>query len=98
MPLSSVDEIEDGYHKDGRVDRLMPQVVLLQMSSMEMSTIHQEIHEDLDVPDVEEEGMRWSTAMLSTPMMRQLVMIDRWSLLLSGVEDGPQAALCSATM
>ena len=92
MPLSSADEVEDGCHKDGRVDRLMPQVVLLQMSSMEMSTIHLKVHEDLDVPDVQEEGMRWSTAMLSTPMMRLLVMIDRWSLLLPGVEDGPQAA------
>ena len=30
--------------------------------------------------------------MLSTPMMRLLVMMDRWSLFLPGVGDGPQAA------
>ena len=77
MPRSVVDELEDGCHKDGQVDHLMPQVVLLQMSSMEMSTRHLEVHEDLDVPAVEEEEMRWSTVMLSTPMMRVLVMMDR---------------------
>ena len=30
--------------------------------------------------------------MLSTPVMKRLVMMDRWSLLLPGVGDGPQAA------
>ena len=92
MSHSAFDEVEDDHHKDGQVDRLMPQVVLLQMSSMEMSTIHLEAHEDLDVPDVEEEGMRWSIVMLNIPMMRLLVMMDRWSLFLPGVDDGPQAA------
>ena len=62
------------------------------MNSMEMSTSHLEAHEDLDVPIVEEEDTRWSTVMLSTPMMKLLVMMDRWSLLLPGVGDGPQAA------
>ena len=62
------------------------------MNSMEMSTCHLEVHEDLDDPDVEEEGMTWNTVMLSTPMMRLLVMMDRWSSLLPGVGDGPQAA------
>ena len=91
MPHSALGEVEGDHHKDGQVDRLMPQVVLLQMSSMEMSTPHLEV-EDLDVPDVEEEGMRWSIVMLSIPMMELLVMMDRWSLLLPGVDDGPQAA------
>ena len=77
MPHSALDEVEDGSHKDDQVDHLMPQVVLLQMNSMEMSTFHLEVHEGLDVPDVEEEGMRWSAVMLSTPMMRLLVMMDR---------------------
>ena len=62
------------------------------MNSMEMSTGHLEAHEDLDVPAVEEENMRWSTVMLSTPMMKLMVMMDRWSLLLPEVGDGPQAA------
>ena len=62
------------------------------MSSMEMSTIHLEAHEDLDVQDVEAEEMRWSIVMPSIPMrMRLLVMMDGWSLLLPGEVDGPQA-------
>ena len=92
MTCSAVDDLEDGCHKDGLADHLMPQVDLLLMSSMEMSTYHQEVHEGLDAPDVEEEGMRWSTVMLSTPVMRPLVMMDRWSSLLSGVGDGQQVA------
>ena len=87
-----LDEVEDEGHIDDQVGRLMPQVVLLQMSSMEMSTIRLEAHEDLDVQDVEEEEMRWSIVMPSIPMrMRLLVMMDGWSLLLPGEVDGPQA-------
>ena len=92
MPLSPVDGVEDGYHIDDLVDHLVPQVDLLLMNSMEMSIGHPEAHEDQDVPVVEEGGMRWSTVMLSTPMMKLLVMMDRWSLLLPGVGDAPQAA------
>ena len=70
----------------------MPQVVLLQMNSMEMSTTHLEAHEDLDVRDVEEEERRWSSVMPNIPMrMRLLVMMNGWSLLLPGEVDGPQA-------
>ena len=87
-----LDKVEDEGHIDDRVGRLMPQVVLLQMSSMEMSTIRLEAHEDLDVQDVEGEEMRWSIVMPSIPMrMRLLVMMDGWSLLLPGEVDGPQA-------
>ena len=87
-----LDEVEDEGHIDDQVGRLMPQVVLLQMSSMEMSTIRLEAHGDLDVQDVEEEEMRWSIVMPSIPMrMRLLVMMDGWSLLLPGEVDGPQA-------
>ena len=87
-----LDEVEDEGHIDDQVGRLMPQVVLLQMSSMEMSTIRLEAHEDLDVQDVEAEEMRWSIVMPSIPMrMRLLVMMDGWSLLLPGEVDGPQA-------
>ena len=90
--LLVLDEVEDDFHKDGQVARLMFLVVLLQMSSMEMSTTHLEVHEDLDVPDVEEEEMRWSIVILKIPMkMRLLVMMDGWSLLLPGEVDGPQA-------
>ena len=92
MPLSPVDVVEDGYHIDDLVDHLMLQVGLLLMNSMGMSIGHLEVHEDQDVPIVEEGGMRWSTVMLSTPMMKLLVMIDRWSFLLPGVVDGQQAA------
>ena len=92
MPHSAVDEVEDGCHRDDQVDHLMLQVVLLQMNLMEMSTFHLEVPEGLDVLDVEEEGMRWSTVMLSIPVMRLLVMMDRWSLLLPGGDDGLQAA------
>ena len=91
--LLVLDEVEDDFHKDGRVARLMLLVVLLQMNSMEMSITHLEVHEDLDAPDVEEEEMRWSTVMLSIPMkMRLLVMMNGWSLLLPGEVDGPQAS------
>ena len=62
------------------------------MNSMEMSTGHLGVHEDLDDLDVEEEGMTWSTVMSSTPTMRLSVMMDRWSSLLPGVGDGPQAS------
>ena len=87
-----LDEVEDEGHIDDRVGRLMPQVVLLQMSSMEMSTVRLEAHEDLDVQDVEGEEMRWSIVMPSIPVrMRLLVMMDGWSLLLPGEVDGPQA-------
>ena len=89
---SVVDELADDCHIDGAVVRLMLQVDLLLMNSMEMSTSHLEAHEDLDVLVAEEEDMRWSTVMLSTPMMKLLVMMDRWSLLLPGDGDGPQAA------
>ena len=90
--LLVLDEVEDDFHKDGRVARLMLLAVLLQMNSMEMSITHLEVHEDLDVPDVEEEEMRWSIVMLSIPMkMMLLVMVDGWSLLLPGEVDGPQA-------
>ena len=90
--LLTLDEVEDDFHKDGQAVHQMPLVVLLQMSLMVMSTTHLEAHEDLDVPDVEGEGMRWSTAMLSIPVkMKLLVMMDGWSLLLPGGEDGPQA-------
>ena len=92
MPLSLVDEVDDGYPIDDLVDHLMLQVDLLLMNSMEMSIDHLEAHEDQDVPIVEEGGMRWSTVMLSTPMMKLLVMIDRWLLRLPGVDDGSQAA------
>ena len=86
------DEVEDGCHIDDQVGRLMPQVVLLQMNLMEMSTTHLEAHEDLDVQDFEEEEKRWSIVMPSIPMrMRLLVMMDGWSLLLPGEVDGPQA-------
>ena len=88
----TVDEVEDGCHKDDPVGHLMLQVGLLLMSSMEMSTSHLEVHEDLDDPDVEEEGMTWSAVMLSAPMMKLPVMMDRWSSLLPGVGDGPQAS------
>ena len=75
--LLVLDEVEDGFHKDGQVARQMLLVVLLQMNSMEMSITHLEVHEDLDAPDVEEEEMRWSTVMLSIPMkMKLLVMMD----------------------
>ena len=84
MPHSPVDEVEDGYHTDDLVDHLMPQVDLLLMNSMEMSIGHLEVHEGQDVPIVEEGEMRWNTVMLSTPMMKLLVMMDRWSLLLPG--------------
>ena len=76
MPCSYVDKVEDGCHTDDLVDHLMPQVDLLLMNSMEMSIAHLEAHEDLDVPVVEEGGMRWSTVMLSIPMMKLLVMMD----------------------
>ena len=90
--LLTLDEVEDDSHKDGQAVHQMPLVVLLQMSLMVMSTTHLEAHEDLDVPDVEEEEMRWSTVMLSIPMkMKLLVMMDGWSLLLPGGVDGPQA-------
>ena len=93
MSDSTLDEVEDVDHRDDQVVHQMPLVVLLQMSSMVMSTIHLEAHEGLDVPDVEEEEMRWSTVMLSIPMkMTLLVMMDGWSLLLPGGVDGPQAA------
>ena len=90
--LLTLDEVEDDFHKDGQVVHQMPLVVLLQMSLTVMSITHLEAHEDLDVPDVEEEEMRWSTVMLSIPVkMKLLVMMDRWSLLLPGGVDGPQA-------
>ena len=90
--LLVLDEVEDDFHKDGQVDHLMLLVVLLQMNSMEMSTTRLEVHEDLDVPDVGEEEMRWSIVMLSIPMkMKPLVMMGGWSLLLPGEVDGPQA-------
>ena len=90
--LVVLDEVEDEGHIDDQVGRLMLQVVLLQMSSMEMSTIHLVAHEDLDVQDVEAEEMRWNIVMPSIPMrMRLLVMMDGWSLLLPGEVDGPQA-------
>ena len=92
LPLLVLDEVEDDFHKDGQVARLMLLVVLLQMNSMEMSTAHPEVHEDPDAQDVEEEGVRWSIVMLSIPMrMKRLVMMDGWSLLLPGEIDGPQA-------
>ena len=92
LPPVVLDEVEDEDHIDDQVGRLMPQVVLLQMSSMEMSTTRLEAHEDLDVQDVEEEEMRWSIVMPSIPMrMKLLVMMDGWSLLLPGEDDGPQA-------
>ena len=62
------------------------------MNLMEMSTGHLEVHEDPDDQDAEEEGMTWSTVMSSTPAMMLLVMMDRWSSLLPGVDDGPQAS------
>ena len=65
--LLTLDEVEDDSHKDGQAVHQMPLVVLLQMSLMVMSTTHLEAHEDLDVPDVEEEEMKWSTVMLSIP-------------------------------
>ena len=90
--LLTLDEVEDDFRKDGQAVHQMPLVVLLLMSLMVMSTTHLEAHEDLDVPDVEEEGMRWSTVMLSIPVkMKLLVMMDGWSLLLPGEVDGPQA-------
>ena len=90
--LLTLDEVEDDFHKDGHAVHQMPLVVLLQMNLMVMSTTHLETHEDLDVPDVEEEKMRWSTVMLSIPVkMKLLVMMDGWSLLLPGGVDGPQA-------
>ena len=90
--LLVLDEVEDDFHKDGQVARLMLLVVLLQMNSMEMSITHRGAHGGLDAPDVEEEEMRWSTVMLSIPMkMKPLVMMDGWSLLLPGEVDGPQA-------
>ena len=90
--LLTLDEVEDDYHRDGQAAHQMPLVVLLQMSLMVMSTVHLEAHEDLDVPDVEEEEMRWNTVMLSIPVrMRLLVVMDGWSLLLPGGVDGPQA-------
>ena len=83
--LLALDEVEDDFHKGDQAVHQMPLVVLLQMSSMVMSTIHLEAHEGLDVPDVEEEEMRWSTVMLSIPVkMKLLVMMDGWSLLLPG--------------
>ena len=92
LSLLVLDEVEDGFHKDDRVVRLMLLVVLLQMNSMEMSITHLEAHEDLDDPNVEEEEMRWSIVMLSIPMkMRLLVMVNGRSLLLPGDGDGPQA-------
>ena len=90
---STLDEVEDDYHKDGQAVHQMPLVVLLQMSSIVMFIIHLEAHEDLDVPDVGEEEMGWSTVMLSIPVrMKLLVMMDGWSLLLPGGLDGPQAS------
>ena len=77
MPHSPVDEVEANYHTDDLVDHLMLQVDLLLMNSMEMSIGHLEAHEDLDVPVVEEVEMRWSTVMLSIPMMKLPVMMDR---------------------
>ena len=62
------------------------------MNSMEMSTGHLKVHGDLDDPDAEEEGVTWSTVMSSTPTMRLSVMMDRWSSLIPGVGDGPQAS------
>ena len=74
---SALDEAEDVGRRDDPVAHQMPLVVLLQMSSMVMSTIHLEVHEGPDVPNVEEVGMRWSTVMLSIPMkMKLLVMMD----------------------
>ena len=61
------------------------------MILMEMSIGHLEVHEDLDDPDAEEEGMTWSTVMLSTPMMTMSAKMDRLSSLLPGGDDGPQA-------
>ena len=90
--LLVLDEVEDGFHTDGQVVRQMLLVVLLQMSSMAMSTIHLEVHEGPDAPYVEEEEMRWSIVMLRIPVrMKLLVMMDGWSLLLPGGVDGPQA-------
>ena len=92
LSLLVLDDVSDDCHRDDQVGRLMLQVVLLQMNSMEMSTTHLEAHEDLDVQDVEEEEKRWSIVMPSIPMrMRLLVMMDGWSLLLPGEVDGPQA-------
>ena len=92
MIQPTVDDVVDDCHKDDPVDHLMLQVDLLLMNSMEMSTGHLEVHEDPDDLDVEEEGMTWSTVMSSTPMMKLLAMTDRWSSLLPGVGDGPQAS------
>ena len=92
LSLLVLDDVADECHIDDQVGRLMLQVVLLQMNSMEMSTTRLEAHEDLDVQDVEEEKMRWSIVMPSIPVrMRLLVMMDGWSLLLPGEVDGPQA-------
>ena len=91
LPLLVLDEVEDDFHKDSQVARLMLLVVLLQMNLMEMSTARLEVHEDPDAPDVEGGEMRWNIVMLSIPMrMRRLVMMDGWSLLLPGEVDGPQ--------
>ena len=92
MMQPTVDDVVDDCHKDDPVDHLMLQVGLLLMNSMETATGHLEVHEDLDDPDVEEEGTTCSTVMLSTPMMKLSVMMDRWSSLLPGVGDGPQAS------
>ena len=78
--------------KDGQVDHLMLLVDLLLMSWMAMSTNHLEVHVDLDDPYVEEEDAAWSTLMLSIPMMKLSVKMDRWSLLLPVMGDGQQAA------
>ena len=85
------DEVEDDYHKDDPADHLMFLVGLVQMSLMEMSIGHLEVHEGLDDPNAEEEGMTRNIVMLSSPMMTMSVKMDRSSWLLPEDDDGPQA-------
>ena len=48
MMHPTADEVEDGCHKDDPVDHLMLQVGLLLLNSMEMSTSHLGVREDLE--------------------------------------------------
>ena len=76
-----LDEVEDEGHIDDQVGRLMLQVVLLQMSSMEMSTTRLEAHEDLDVQDVEEEGNEMEYCDAEYPSEDEAAGDDGWMVI-----------------
>ena len=66
MSYSTLDEVEDEDHRDDQVVHQMPLVVLLQMSSMVMSTSCLEVRVG---QDVEDEVVKLSSVMPNRPMM-----------------------------